>query len=322
MNLSDAKKVCRKIQKQVWILEFGENYAPNEFDERHPSEISLDEGILIKSDICYGRSYPNSYLDIWYPPAETPVKNGIFIYMHGGGFLFGDKQSGDPLAKTKGIAGILRKVCEEGYITVSLNYCFAPEYTFPSQLYQLNEALSFLTDNQDQYSLNMDRIILGGSSAGADMTGIYCAALYNPEYAGRIGLKPVIVKEQVLCAAIDEAATGIGGINNSIDAMLQVWTNEEDPVAGVNNELMDYPRFIRDEYVPSYIIASNQEEVFPIHAENLCRVLSAASSEYRYYYVASETDDLEHGFMTRYETNIHARECLEGMLDFMNHYLI
>ncbi len=81
---------------------------------------------------------------------------------------------------------------------------------------------------------------------------------------------------------------------------------------------MDYPRFIKDDYVPSYIIASNQEDVFRIHAENLCQVLSGISSEYEYFYEPKETDDLEHGFLTKFDFSPNAALCMNKMLKFIS----
>jgi acetyl esterase/lipase len=45
-----------------------------------------------------------------------------------------------------------------------------PEDHFPAPLVQANEAFQFLTDHADEYHLDMDRVVIMGSSAGAIMT--------------------------------------------------------------------------------------------------------------------------------------------------------
>ena len=64
-----------------------------------PTKTTLSDGTLFLSDIQYGEKYPNSYLDIYIPNGDTKTKRPTLFYVHGGGFAWGDKIEGDPLAK-------------------------------------------------------------------------------------------------------------------------------------------------------------------------------------------------------------------------------
>lgn len=314
---SDQK--CIPIQKMVFEkMYLGEKV--NSFQPRNMPGIHIREnGIVYRNDVCYGITYPNSFLDIWYPDADLSVKRPTVFYIHGGGFIFGDKVSGDPLA-----AGVGRDVdfCAEiarrGYNVVSPNYALAPEYRFPVQLEQVNEMLEFLTEHQEEYGLDMSRIFLGGGSAGADLSEIYGALLCSPEYANVIGIVPKIKREQILGLLIDEAALSVRHFEENMNAMLGCWLGMDEPSQnGVAEEKLDAAKWIRDTYIPSFINSSNQEIWFLDSAENLVSVLEKNGTDYEFFYRGPECDSLEHGYMQRFANNPYAKECLEHLVAFM-----
>ena len=66
-------------------------------------------------DICYGKSeYPEQYLDIYLPDANSFK---VFVYIHGGGMIGGDKSN----AKIVG-----EYVASQGIAFVSVNYRLYP----------------------------------------------------------------------------------------------------------------------------------------------------------------------------------------------------
>ena len=86
-------------------------------------------------------------------------------------------------------------MAKRGYNVISPNYALAPEYRFPAQLEQLDHLLAYLTENQEEYGLDMGHVFLGGGSAGACLSEIYAAMLMNQEYAEKIGIIPSVRKE-------------------------------------------------------------------------------------------------------------------------------
>ena len=57
----------------------------------------------------------------------------------------------------------------------------------------------------DRSHINMDDIVLMGSSAGAIMTAQYGTVLSNPEYAALLDIEPALNPEQVAAVVIDDA---------------------------------------------------------------------------------------------------------------------
>lgn len=314
-----ADEKCVPIQKMVFEKTLGG--APvNSFKPRNtPGEHMRQDGIVYANDICYGEEYPNSHLDIFYADKENSRQYPTVIYIHGGGFIFGDKVSGDPLAEGEGRdLDFCVEIAKRGYNVVSPNYALAPEYRFPVQLKQIDQLLVYLTEHQEEYGLDMERIFLGGGSAGACLTEIYATLLVNPEYAERLEVAPSVRKEQVIGLLVDEAALSVRNYEENMNAMFGCWVGMDDP--SENEEvslLLDAPKWIKDTYFPSFIISSNMEIWFKDSSDDLAEVLEKNGTKYEYFYRERKYDDLEHGFMKRYAGNQYAKECFESMLRFM-----
>ena len=179
--------------------------SPNTFEPLNaPGEGITAAGQYKINDIAYGTEYPNSYLDIVYPDSNVDMDRPTLFYFHGGGFFGGSKNMGDPMAANEATA-LLDDLCAQGYNIVNVDYALVPDYHFPVPLVQMNEAIRFITEHQDAYRLNMDNVVLMGSSAGAIMTAQYGTVLSNPAYAALLGIAPVLNREQVSAVVIDDA---------------------------------------------------------------------------------------------------------------------
>lgn len=169
-----------------------------------PMEGIKDNGQYIITEVKYSEHYPNSFLDITYPDENRETARPTLIYFHGGGFFGGSKSVGDPLAESDATA-LLDDICAEGFNLVNIDYVLVPEYHFPTPLTQANEAFQFLLDHADDYHLDMDRVVIMGSSAGAIMTSQMGSIITNPDYAEALGISPVLKQEQIKAVVLDDA---------------------------------------------------------------------------------------------------------------------
>lgn len=169
-----------------------------------PMEGLKDNGQYIITEIKYSENYPNSFLDITYPDENRETARPTLIYFHGGGFFGGSKSAGDPLAESDATA-LLDDICTEGFNLVNIDYVLVPEYHFPAPLIQANEAFQFLIDHADEYHLDMDRVVIMGSSAGAIMTSQLGSIITNPDYAESLGISPAMKPKQIKAVALDDA---------------------------------------------------------------------------------------------------------------------
>ena len=169
-----------------------------------PMEGEKDNGQYIITEIKYSENYPNSFLDITYPDENRETARPTLIYFHGGGFFGGSKSVGDPLAESDATA-LLDDICAEGFNLVNIDYVLVPEYHFPAPLMQTNEAFQFMMDHADEYHLDMDRVVIMGSSAGAIMTSQLGSIITNPDYAAALGISSALKPEQVKAVVLDDA---------------------------------------------------------------------------------------------------------------------
>ena len=179
--------------------------SPNSFEPIYPPREGITAAGQYKiSEIAYGSNYPNSFLDITYPDADTEADRPTLFYFHGGGFFGGSKNMGDPMAASDSTA-LIDDLCAAGYNIVNVDYALVPDHLFPTPLIQMNEAISFIEEYKDVYHINMDRIVIMGSSAGAIMTAQYATLISAPEYAKLLGIEPALEKDQVAAVVIDDA---------------------------------------------------------------------------------------------------------------------
>ena len=199
--LSHTQLIVGMIQK----LSAGTVNTANSYEPLgQPMEGLKDNGQYVITEIRYSENYPNSYLDITYPNKDKDPSNPTLIYFHGGGYFGGSKNVGDPLAGSDATA-LLDDICSEGFNLVNIDYVLVPEYHFPDPLIQANEAFCFLIENSEKYSLDMDNVVIMGSSAGAIIASQLGSIITNPDYAAALGISPALKPREVKAVVIDDA---------------------------------------------------------------------------------------------------------------------
>lgn len=165
------------------------------------SSIRYKDIIFDKINVHKGLSYyqpdnpdtkSTSYLfDLYEPASDTCTKRPLIIWLHGGGFKFGNKTSGGLPLWSNMFAG-------RGYVCATINYRLVKKnaaYKYKSYvkgcmtaIEDLYHAINFFKKNCDQYRIDTTCIILGGNSAGG-MIALQAAYSNLTEIAGRISLE-------------------------------------------------------------------------------------------------------------------------------------
>jgi acetyl esterase/lipase len=120
------------------------------------------EDSQIYRDIVYSQS--GMKLDI-YKPAEITGLLPVIVYIHGGGWMMGDKE-GKTGRKPP------TEIVEEGYILVSIDYRLSHEATFPAQIHDCKAAIRWLRAHAEEYSIDPERIGARGGSAGGHLAAL------------------------------------------------------------------------------------------------------------------------------------------------------
>jgi acetyl esterase/lipase len=96
-----------------------------------------------------------------YQPETRPDTLPALLWIHGGGYVLGDVQGDDLLAKGLTLA--------LNCVVASVEYRLAPEHPFPAPLEDCYAGLKWLASNADELGLNGERIAIGGASAGGGL---------------------------------------------------------------------------------------------------------------------------------------------------------
>lgn len=128
-------------------------------------------------------------LDIYTPATDNETNRAAILYIHGGGFSGGIKDSPE-------IKAFCNKIAQHGYVAVSINYrlirkgtqsgfgCDCPVTeklaAIDTAVYDLRSAVHFLEINKDKLGIDPQKIILAGSSAGAETA--LCEVFNTPNY--------------------------------------------------------------------------------------------------------------------------------------------
>jgi acetyl esterase/lipase len=96
-----------------------------------------------------------------YQPSEQSEPLPALLWMHGGGYVLGDLDGDDPIAKVL--------VKEVGCIVVSVDYRLAPEHPFPAAVEDCYAALKWLAQNAATLGVDPDSVAIGGVSAGGGL---------------------------------------------------------------------------------------------------------------------------------------------------------
>lgn len=85
----------------------------------------------------------------------------VILYLHGGGWILGDKETHDMLIRKL-------SVCTNS-VVVFVDYSRSPEAVYPTALNQAYAVLEYLYENPEEFNIDSDRIVVAGDSAGGNL---------------------------------------------------------------------------------------------------------------------------------------------------------
>lgn len=130
----------------------------------------LDD-LCIRKDIPYIQDgHPLHRLDI-LSKKESLINLPTIINIHGGGLIYGDKELNQ---------NFNAEFARRDFRVVSLSYRLLPSCTFDEQVQDILNALLFIHDHADEYSINLNNVFMTGDSAGGLLT-LFTVALTRSE---------------------------------------------------------------------------------------------------------------------------------------------
>ena len=114
-----------------------------------------------------------------YRPAAGADPAPLVVFMHGGGWLRGDRSMVSP-SFASWRPGPLARLAADGFAVASVDYRLSGEARFPAQLEDVAAAVDWLTGHAGEYGFDAGRIVLWGESAGAHLAALLGLRLPAP----------------------------------------------------------------------------------------------------------------------------------------------
>lgn len=169
---------------------------------RYYEEVFQD--VKTTQNVKYGEALDYSgntvplYMDVYEPQGDDASYRALIIFIHGGGFVGGDKASWQ-----------WRDLCtafaKRGYVAASINYRLQPPWSedFDTAIFQAmydaKAAIRYFRKNALLWRIHSNKIAVAGGSAGA-ITALHATYLTEPQYEGNSGNPGY---DSSVCACVD-----------------------------------------------------------------------------------------------------------------------
>ncbi len=134
----------------------------------------------VQRDCAYGPDGRHR-LDLFVPHGNAATKRPVLIFVHGGGFVSGDKRRPDtPYYDNIGYWAAARD-----FIGVTMTYRLAPQHTWPAGAEDVGRAVEWVAQHIEAFGGDVSGVFLMGQSAGAVHVANYLSDVRFHRSAGR-----------------------------------------------------------------------------------------------------------------------------------------
>lgn len=235
-----------------------------------------------------------------YLPAQP--SGGAILFLHGGGFVFGDLDTHDAQSR--------RMANRTGLPVLAVDYRRPPEHRFPAAVEDVDTAIAWLVGAAPAFGLDVSRLVALGDSAGGNLALV--AALHNPNlFAATVLVYPFVDPLQ----RHDSYRTEAGGLGAEEAAWYwQQYARSTDD--HTDPDLAPIDSDALHTLPPTLVIAAEHDPLVDEDVE-LARRLEAAGVPT----TLSTYPGMIHGFWRRPELFDAAEEALAEIADFLRRTL-
>jgi acetyl esterase len=115
------------------------------------------DGVKVEADLAYGED-PRRRLDVYRPQIQDEAPRPLMVFMHGGGFVRGDKRDRENIGQF---------FARQGIVVVVANYRLAPQHVWPAGAEDVIALYRWSRLHAVEFGADPARIFLAGESAGA-----------------------------------------------------------------------------------------------------------------------------------------------------------
>lgn len=261
MDFSKMERVDGKLgnlvydPENIWRCD-GMRRMFRESDRKRDAGLKTPEEIRRFDDISYGEDADLQKLDIYRPKAAGDRLLPVIISVHGGGWVYGDKDT---------YQYYCMELARKGFGVVNFSYRLAPQHRYPAALEDVASVFAWMKRHWKEYGLDLSRVFVVADSAGAQLASQYITALTNRGYRNLVNLdcpEDICVRAVALnCGVYDMKAY----LEQDESGMREVYLGKavEQLPAG-----LDVPEYMTSDFPPTFFMTAYYD-FLKAHTEKL-----------------------------------------------------
>ena len=259
----------------------------------------------------YRANSANGYLDVFYPK-DTPKSLPTIVWVHGGGWVSGDKNDVD---------NYLKILASHGFTTVGVDYTIAPEAQYPTPLFEVNDALKYLQDNAKRLNIDSNNIILAGDSAGSQIVAQVANAVTSPDYANKIGMQPTLEASRLRavllnCGAYDLKLPNYNGpFGDFLHTVMWAYSGTKDFLNDPKLQTASVVNYVTPAFPPAFVTAGNVDPLLAQSTEFATKLDELKVPTSQLFYAADHQPELNHEYQFDLDTD-DGQKALGQMVEF------
>jgi acetyl esterase/lipase len=273
-----------------------------------PNLPEIEANVVAVTDLIYDGQH---MLDIYYPGEAATEPRPVVLYIHGGGFVGGSKAT----TRTYGMA-----LANAGYVVANMDYALAPEHRYPAPIIDANAALTYLVEHASEYGGDINRIFIGGNSAGAQITSQIAAVITDQAFAETLDIQPALAPEQLRGILLINGvydmqtlrATGFPGIS----LFLWAYTGQRDFETYDRIDELSTVQQVTAAYPPVFITVGDADPLVP-QTMDLITALEAHDVAVTPLLFTGTGAELNHDFALNLDT-AYGQQAFETILAFLD----
>lgn len=275
-------------------------------------EKHVPAGIVSIDNQQYRPDDHDGYLDVFYPRAiQEPLPTVVWV--HGGGWVSGDKDNVD---------NYLKILASYGFTTVGVDYTIAPEAQYPHPLVQLNDALNYIEQNAERLHIDSRQLILAGDSAGSQIVAQMATMITSRSYSQEVGIQPHLAPEKLKgillnCGAYDLSLPDYNGpFGSFLHTVLWAYSGRKDFMSDPRLKQASVVRYATSAFPPSFITAGNNDPLEDQSIEFAKKLSDLGVTTSTLFYPQDHQPPLPHEYQFNLDTP-DGQHALDHMVAFL-----
>jgi acetyl esterase len=272
-------------------------------------------GVTAIENQPYQPDNKDGYLDVFYPDGTSKPLPAI-VWVHGGGWVSGDKNDVD---------NYLKILAARGYTTIGVDYTIAPEAKYPGPILQLNDALDYLQQHADRLHIDTNQMVLAGDSAGSQIIAQMANAITSPAYASELAIRPALAADKLAgvllnCGAYDLALPDYSGpFGSFLHTVLWAYSGTKDFLHDPKLAHASVVNYVTKDFPPAFITAGNVDPLLPQSIEFASKLQRLGVPVSTLFYPKEYTPELNHEYQFNLDTD-GGKRALTQMTEFLKTY--